>query len=61
MKILTEGRTTSKVAKVLQDALKPSEDEDTPVDIFVSTDLAKDVKELNFGYGLAVNSGRNSG
>ena len=51
VKILTEGRTTSKVAKVLQDALKPSEEEDTPVDIFVSTELAKDVKELNFGYG----------
>ena len=51
IKMLTEGRTTSKVAKVLHEALRPTDDEDTPVNIFVSADLAKDIKELNLGYG----------
>ena len=50
-KMLTKGHTMYKVAKVLQVALYPTNDEDTPVNIYVSSDMAKDLKELNFGFG----------
>jgi hypothetical protein len=49
--ILTEGRTTEKVQAVLQVRLKPDPDSDHPVAIYVSREMAKDIKELNFGYG----------
>jgi hypothetical protein len=48
---LTEGRTTEKVQSVLQVRLKPDMDSDYPVSIYVSRDLAKDIKDLCFGYG----------
>ena len=49
--ILTEGRTTERVQSVLQVRLKPDMNSDHPVSIFVSRDLAMDIKELRFGYG----------
>jgi hypothetical protein len=49
--ILTEGRTTEKVQAVLQIRLKPDPESDHPVAIYVSREMAKDMKELNFGYG----------
>jgi hypothetical protein len=49
--ILTEGRTTEKVQAVLQVRFQPDLNSDHPVSIFVSRDMAKDIKELNFGYG----------
>jgi hypothetical protein len=49
--ILTEGRTTEKVQAVLQVRLKPDPESDHPVAIYVSREMAKDMKELNFGYG----------
>jgi hypothetical protein len=49
--ILTEGRTSERVQAVLQVRLKPDMNSDHPVSIFVSRDLAKDIKDLRFGYG----------
>jgi hypothetical protein len=48
---LSEGRTTERVQSVLQVRLKPDHDADHPVTIYVSRDMAKDMKELRFGYG----------
>jgi hypothetical protein len=50
-KMLEEGRTTSKVRSLLEEVFKPG---DTftfdSIDITVTDDLAKDVKELNLGF-----------
>jgi len=50
---LSEGRTTERVQSVLQVRLKPDVNSDHPVSIYVSRDMAKDIKDLRFGYGGA--------
>jgi hypothetical protein len=49
--ILAEGRTTVKVQAVLHQRLRPDPTDDHPVAIYVSTEMARDVKDLAFGYG----------
>jgi uncharacterized membrane protein YgcG len=48
---LTEGRMTERVQAVLEARLKPEVDCDHLVSMYVSRDMAKDIKELRFGYG----------
>lgn len=48
--ILLEGRTMNKIDGVLNQYLKPDYDDDDPVDIFVTSDMVRDMKDLRFGY-----------
>jgi hypothetical protein len=50
-RMLEEGRTTSRVKALLEDIFRPDDLLSlAKVHIGVTTDMAKDVKELNFGY-----------
>lgn len=50
-RMLEEGRTTARVKALLEDVFRPDDAFSlTNVHLGVTTDLAKDVKELNFGY-----------
>ena len=53
-RMLDEGRTTAKVRAVLEDAFRPAANVRAMhrVHITVTDDMAKDFKELNFGYNM---------
>lgn len=48
--LIKEGRTTAGVTRVLQKRLRPRIDSDNPTRIFLSADLVKDIKDLNFAF-----------
>ena len=48
---LDEGRKPERIETVLSKFLVPDLDDDFPVDIFVSQELIKDIKQWKFGYG----------
>ena len=51
-KMLSESQSIAKVMKVLKKQLAPDLDAETPVRIFVSLDMATNVKDVNYGFNL---------
>jgi hypothetical protein len=49
--MLTEGRSMAKVEAVLQQFLAPAANDWDPIRIYVSAELARDMKDLKFGWG----------
>lgn len=49
--LITEGRTTTSVQRVLEARTAPGEHDFDPIPIYISSEMAKDVKDLAFGYG----------
>ena len=48
--MLEEGRTKAKIEILLRKHFQPSVDDDSPVAIYISSEMAEDIKNLNFGY-----------
>ena len=48
--MMEEGRTLPLIESILQEAFTPLPDAESPVHIFVSADLVRDVKDLRFGF-----------
>ena len=48
--MIEEGRTLPCIEAILQEALVPLPDAESPLHIFVSTDLVHDVKALRIGF-----------
>ena len=48
--MMEEGRTLPRIEALLQEAFIPTPDAESPVHIFVSADLVRDVKDLRFGF-----------
>jgi hypothetical protein len=48
--MMEEGRTLLRIESILQEAFTPLLDAESPVHIFVSVDLVRDVKDLRFGF-----------
>jgi hypothetical protein len=52
--MITEGRTKSSVQTLLQSAFRADANTDDPVLIYISPELVKDIKELQFGAGFDI-------
>ena len=53
---MEERRTLPRVEAILQEAFVPLPDAESPVHIFVSADLVRDVKDLRFGFNNDLSS-----
>jgi hypothetical protein len=48
--MMEEGRTLPRIKAILQEAFVPLPDAESPIHIFVSADLVRDIKDLRFGF-----------